>query len=214
MNRTQGVGRLGAVVAVVAVAFGASVVTGGPAGAAKPLVTAVGNPSCTGAGKIKINPPITNAPVAGNRTLTAKLKLGCTGATGHPSVALASGKWVSTTTIPGSVTCASYSVLSRPATTVADVKWKGLGGKIVPSHLVYSTSGGSSTGVHWPGTTLLFDLVPIPDSYPVVTGSYAGEPILVFNNAPSATFFAGNPACVKGIKKLAVSSTLFVFDDE
>jgi hypothetical protein len=211
MYRTRRIGALGA---AVVLALAISVVGGDAASAAKPVVTAVGVPSCNGAGKIKIDPPVTNSPVAGTRTLTTKLKFGCTGATGNPLVTLSSGKWTSTTTMSASVTCATWDdVISRPSTTVADIKWKGVGGKINPTHLVYSTSGQSPNGLALPGAVLLFDLIPIPDSIPLVTGSYAGELLVVGANAPSATFFSGNPACVKGIKKLAVNATLLDFPD-
>jgi hypothetical protein len=159
---------------------------------------------------VKIDPPITNTPVAGTRTLTTKLKFGCTGATGNPNVTLVSGKWLSTTTIPGSVTCANFAVLSRPSTSVADIKWKGAGGKINPTHIVYTTSGGTAQGLFMPGVAVF--IVPLPDSIPTVTGSYAGEVLVGTATAPTATIHSGNPACVKGIKKLGVASTLLDFD--
>ena len=70
-----------------ALALGGIAVAAGPAGAAAkpPIFNATGTLHCSITGKVKINPPLTNANTLPSTT-TAKLKGTCSGTTGNPVV--------------------------------------------------------------------------------------------------------------------------------
>jgi hypothetical protein len=195
----------------VMLSIGGTVASPGVAGAAKPVITATGNVVCNGPGKVKVNPPLTDTPAAGTRTLTVKAKLACSGGTGNPAVVLSTGKFVSVTTIPGSVTCATF-VGDHTNTTVSDVKWKAVGGKVNPTHIVNTTYNGQTTGFSFPAW--VGSPIPAPLSNPTVTGSYQLPPHAMLGgfSTPSASILPANPACAgKGVKKLIVTGGFTLF---
>jgi hypothetical protein len=181
----------------VGVAFGGIAMVAGPASAGKPTITATGNVSCSGLnGKVKINPPLTNANTQPS-TITAKIKATCTGSTETgvtPSAA--KGSVLSVGTSPG--TC---SGLTQPGTTPfgVDLKWKGTGGKINPSHVTFPNVTPAGIG---------FDL-----NNGDTSGSYAGNDNAdAHANIDIPDFAACDPGPppknkpAKGIKKLTITS--------
>lgn len=171
------------------------------ASAGKPLVTAVGSATCgaPGSGKGKVVPPFTLVAQPGNRVTTSKFKTTCTGTTGNPLVTPTSAKIVSTSTSSAAATCVTLQAGGEAATnTVVDIFWKASGGKINPTHIVYTTILG---GTPANGFTL-----PGPTGTATVTGSYAGNDS-VSQVVVSDTVAALTAKCLgKGIKKLNFGS--------
>ena len=186
-------------VASGAIVIGAVVISSTPAGAVVPSITGSGDVSCHGAGMMKFKAPLTNTAGVGTRTTTTVSKVTCTETT-TDAVTVVSGKVISTMTAPATGTCA---VLGREQvrTVTTDVKWKGVGGKVQPTHIVWTSVGGNVAGlkgaVSLPGTT----------GSATVTGSFAGD------DASSAaittqTVVQINAACAgKGLKKLNLGPT-------
>ncbi|MGZ6996003.1 MAG: hypothetical protein ACXVIM_12390 [Acidimicrobiia bacterium] len=191
----------------VAIASGGLLATGSTfAGAAKPApFDASGAVHCTGPGKVKLSPPLTNTPAAGTRTINGKFLWNCTNGgagspTGNPAVTVRTGKMTVTASAPGSDTCSTLLGTS-PTTFTTDTKWKSSGGKVNPSHIVWSNVNGTSTGFDLPGT----------GGTSTVTGSYAGENATAHAAISSAELSALASKCSgKGIKVIhfAPSSTL------
>ena len=171
------------------------------ASAGKPLVTAVGSATCgaPGSGKGKVVPPFTLVAQPGNRVTTSKFKTTCTGTTGNPLVTPTSAKIVSTSTSSAAATCVTLQMGGEaPTNTVVDIFWKASGGKINPTHIVYTTILG---GTPANGFTL-----PGPTGTATVTGSYAGNNS-VSQVVVSDTVAALTAKCLgKGIKKLNFGS--------
>jgi hypothetical protein len=183
--------------AAVALVTGGLVVGGvTTASAGKPTVTATGSVSCgaPGSGKAKIKPPIKLAAQPGTRTTTSKFKVTCTGTTGNALVTPISAKITSTSTT-AAVSCVDLQAAGEtPLQSVLDIKWKASGGKINPTHIVFTSTlnGTPASGATFPG----------PTGTSIVTGSYAGNDALstVVNIDPVQTLI---DACLgKGIKKL------------
>lgn len=171
------------------------------ASAGKPLVTAVGSATCgaPGSGKGKVVPPFTLVAQPGNRVTTSKFKTTCTGTTGNPLVTPTSAKIVSTSTSAASATCVTLQMGGEaPTNTVVDIFWKASGGKINPTHIVYTTILG--------GTPVNGFTLPGPTGTATVTGSYAGNNS-VSQVVVSDTVAALTAKCLgKGIKKLNFGS--------
>jgi len=193
--------RIGLSALAGALAFGGIVVMSGPAGAAKPTITATGSVSCDITGKVKINPPLSNTNTVPS-TVTGKLKGACTGTTEQ---GVTPSKVKISLTFVGSQ-AGTCSGLAQPNTDPFNIHlaWKGSGGKINPTDAVLK--GFVVTAVPNFG----FDL-PNPNSSPPqssATGSYAGTN----NGGPHAHIDVpdttrcdsqnGKPA--KGIKKIAI----------
>lgn len=164
----------------------------------KPVVTAVGSVTWSGGiGKGKVSPPFTLTAQPGTRVTTSKFKGGtCSGTTGNPAVTPSSAKITATSTSPNAnTTCVDLQTPSETATvTQVDIKWKANGGKINPTHIVFTTLQG---GVPAMGFTS-----PGPTGTATVTGSYAGDnatsQVVVSDTVATLT-----AACLKkGIKKL------------
>jgi hypothetical protein len=183
----------------VALAVGGLFVGGvTPAGASKPVLTAVGHATCTGGtGKGKVSPPFTLTPGVGQRVTTSKFKGGtCTGTTQNPAVTPISAKISATSTSPNAnTTCLDLQTPSETATvTQVVIKWKANGGKINPTNITFTTLQG---GVPAMGFTS-----PGPTGTAIVTGSYAGDSavsqVIVSDSITTLT----NACLKKGIKKL------------
>ena len=118
--------RMGVALAVVLVASGIGVVGGvNPVGAgAKPTITPTGDLACSGGGKFKA--------ISANGSMQAaiRLKMSCTGSTGHPAVTLVSGKASPFLT----------SGCSGTGRWAMSIKWKAKGGKINPTTVSFSDS--------------------------------------------------------------------------
>jgi hypothetical protein len=197
-----------------ALALSGVVVMSGPAGAAKPTITATGNANCSISGKIKIVPPLTDTNTVPSH-ITGKLKGTCTGST-EQGVTPNKVKIGITYTTDGPGTCGG---LAQPgeAPFAVSLSWKGDGGKINPS--TASLKGFVLTGVPNFGFNLPNPNAPSPRS--TVTGSYAGT-----NNAsahahidvPDTSVCAnqtksnGKVKAAKGIKKIVIlpGSTLTI----
>lgn len=188
--------------AAVALLTGGLVVSGvTSASAGKPLVTAVGSATCgaPGSGKGKVVPPFTLAAQPGNRVTTSKFKTTCTGTTGNPLVTPISAKIVSTSTSSAAATCVTLQRGGESVTTsVVDIKWKASGGKMTPTHIVYTSILG--------GTPVNGFTLPGPTGTAVVTGSYAGNDSLSQVVASDTVAYLTEKCLGKGIKKLNFGS--------
>jgi hypothetical protein len=182
------------------------------ASAAKPAITAVGSVNCeTTSGKVSIKPGLTTAPQSGARTMKMKLKATCTGTTGDAAVQVTGAKLTATRTGLASTTCGTEFAASPTAPGfVADVKWKAKGGRIKPTHIVWSNR---FWGVVGPQALDGFMTLYLPDlnasGTGVSTGSWAGSDafmVLKANYSLSSLGLVGNPCNVKGLKKLYASS--------
>lgn len=192
------------VVAATAVTLGLAglVATGaGPAGAAKsPPFDAVGAVHCAGPGKVKITPPLSNTAGVGIRTIIGKFNLNCTNGgagspTGNPAVKVVTGKMTVNAPSPASNTCATLLGTSSTSFT-ADILWKSAGGKVNPTHIVWSNFNGTATGFDLPGTA----------GTSTVTGSYGGENAVAHAGIPAAVLAGLASACSgSGIKKINFS---------
>jgi hypothetical protein len=163
--------RITVAAAVTALGLGGLLAAGSPlASAAKPPpFDATGTVHCTGPGKIKLTPPLTNTAQAGQRTANGKFNLNCTNGgagspTGNPAVKVNTGKVTVSSTQSASGTCATL-LGTGTASFVADIKWKTAGGKINATHVVWSNYDATANGFDLPGT----------GGTSTVTGSYAGE---------------------------------------
>ncbi len=193
-------------VAGMAVALGAGGLVAGAAtaaGASKPVVTAVGSVTCgaPGSGKAKISPPyLATTPQPGTRTVSSKFKSTCSGTTGNPLVTPTSAKISGVSMSSAATTCVDLLVGGEtPTSTTVDIKWKASGGKINPTHIVFTSINGFS------GPPSGF-VLPGPTGVATVTGSYAGDTAVstVLVADAQATLQA---ACLgKGLKKLNFSS--------
>jgi dienelactone hydrolase len=167
------------------------------AAAARPVVTAAGTTQCGfGSGKGTVSPPFKLAAGVGSRTTKSTVKLLCTGTTTNGLVTPVSARIVTKSVSPtSSTTCTGLqSVRESPSVTTMDIKWNAIGGKINPTHIVFSTS---QTGVPSMGST-----TPGPSGTATITGSYAGESA-VSQLVVSDTLQSLTDACLKkGIKKL------------
>jgi hypothetical protein len=199
------------IVAVTAagLALGGLVLVAGPAGAAKPTITATGNVTCNITGKIKISPPLTNVNTSVNTT-QAKLKGTCTGSTEQGVTPnKAKGLLTSTTAEPG--TCSSFTD-ATPGTDpfLLDVTWKASGGKINPSNIIFPgyEVEGANFALHdgdaagsYAGTDNV-DAVGVPDILKLADALATCDPTVKPN---------GKVKAPKGIKKITiVSGTLTV----
>ncbi len=179
--------------------IGAFVATGTSlAGAAKPVVTASGTVSCgaPASGKGTVSPPFKLTPGVGARTTKSTLNLKCTGTTTNALVTPISAKVVTKSVSPTSATtCTNLQSASESKTiTTTDITWKASGGKINPTHIVFSTS---QTGVPALGST-----APGPTGISTITGSYARD-ATVWKVVASDSLQTLTSACLgKGIKKL------------
>jgi hypothetical protein len=116
-----------------------------PAGAKpKPVITATGNVSCQGSGKMKAAAGWTGSTFFA--AAAAKLTIGCTGSTGNPAVTVKKGKAIATWSSSGANSCALSG-----AWRVA-IGWKGNGGKINPTSMTYSNSQVTGSGWSFPGS--------------------------------------------------------------
>jgi hypothetical protein len=191
---------IGAVAALLGLGAVAAVGVSGAGAAKAPPFNATGTVHCTGPGKVKLSPPLTNTPAAGTRTATAKFQFNCTNGgsgspTGNPNVKVNTAKVGATASLPASDTCSSLLGTSTSGFT-ADVKWKTAGGKINPTHIVWSNFNGTATGFDLPGT----------GGTSTVTGSYAGESATVHAAISSAQLSQLASKCDgKGIKKISFS---------
>jgi hypothetical protein len=187
------------------VALGGVAVLSGPAGAAKPVITATGSANCSIAGKVKINPPLTNQNTQPS-VVTGKLKGTCTGTTegGVSPTGVKIGVSL-TTSNPG--TCNGLATPTSDPFTLT-MQWKAAGGKINPSSA--TLKGFVLTGTPNFGFDLPNPSAPSPQS--TVTGSYAGT-----NSAHAhahidvpdtsvcdPTTKNGKTKPAKGIKKIAI----------
>lgn len=159
---------------------------------------AVGTVHCSGPGKVKITPPVTNTPAEGTRTVIGKFNLNCTNGgagspTGNPSVKVNTGKVTLSSTSSAASTCAN---LLGTGEFVADIKWKSAGGKVNPTHIVWSGYEATESGFNLPGTA----------GTSTVTGSYAGESASL-NAAVTAQALASveDKCAGKGVKKFNFS---------
>ncbi len=166
-----------------ALALAGLVVVAGPASAGKPIIgNATGSASCSGGGKVKINPALKNEDNAENNypgyngvprwfvgpsLTTAKLKMVCTGTTGIPGVSPVKAKAVATSqgTEPGTCTGLLSGEPSTSSFTV-DIKWKAAGGKgMNNTKITYSGFEAEGLGFKLPQT----------GGTATITGSYAGN---------------------------------------
>jgi len=193
MNR-----RIAVAATAVACGLGGLVAAGSSvAGAAKPPpFDATGTVSCKGPGKVKLTPPLSNTPQAGTRTIVGKFNWNCTanggGTTGNPAVKVNTGKMAVSATASASDTCSTLlGTINVPFT--ADVKWKTAGGKVNPSHIVWSNVDGSASGFDLPGT----------GGTSTVSGSYAGENATAHASInPNVLASLASKCDGKGIKKI------------
>jgi hypothetical protein len=194
--------RMTVAAAVAALGLGGLLAAGAPiASAAKPPpFNASGTVHCTGPGKIKLTPPLTNTPAAGQRTAKGKFQLNCTNGgagspTGNPAVKVNTGKVTVTSTSSASGTCSTL-LGTNNTPFVADVKWKTAGGKINNTHIVWSNVNGTASGFDLPGT----------GGTSTVTGSYAGEDAVAHAAIPSQELTQLGQKCDgKGIKNIIFS---------
>ncbi len=184
----------------MSLATGALLASAGPASADKLVIAGSGTVVCTGAGKTKVSPPLTSMAASGLRTLTSKLKMVCSGSTGNLSVSVFAGKMTAVTTTPASGTCSSL-LGDHNSTTVADIKWKAAGGKLVPTHIVDTTWNATASGYGFPA--FYTDPIFAPQSIATVTGSYHGEFLVAGFHAA----LPGSLCTTKGTKKLILDST-------
>jgi hypothetical protein len=188
-------------------------VLSGPAGAAKPTITATGSVNCAISGKVKITPPLSDTNTSPS-TIEGKLKGDCSG-TNEGGVTPTKVKIRLTYTTSGPGTCGG---LAQPGVDPFNIglEWKASGGKILPSTAVMK--GFVLTGIPNFGFDIPNPNAPNPRS--TVTGSYAGS-----NNANahahidlpdtslcSPTTKNGKTKPPKGIKKLTIKpgSTLSI----
>ncbi len=150
------------VAAAVALVLSVAVLGVGGAHAATQRFDAAGTAHCALTGKARFKPGVTNTPAAGVVWSFAG-KLSCsTGTTGDPTVTVTAGN-VKMSSAPGSRSCAATPL----PTVTADIKWKTTGGRVSPTHIVWS-AGAMSTA----GSRVTTD---VPGSgTALVTGSYAG----------------------------------------
>ncbi len=147
---------------VLALALGGVVLTAGNAQAVKPRFNASGTAHCTVRGKGKYTPGIRTTPRAAVVwSFTGKLTCS-TGTTGNSSVRITSGT-VKAVSVPSTRSCTATPL---PRVT-ADIKWKAVGGRVNPTHVVWS-AGTTSTA----GSRITTDLPG--GGTTTVTGSYAG----------------------------------------
>jgi hypothetical protein len=186
-------------------AFGGIVVMSSPAGAAKPTITATGNVTCQITGKVKLDPPLTNASTVPSH-VTGKLKGSCTGSTEQGVTPVKVKITVdSQGTEPG--TCSGLAQGSVNPFNF-NLTWKGSGGKINPT--TATMKGFVVTAVPNFGFDLPNPAASAPQSS--ATGSYAGT-----NNGSAhahidvpdtskcdATTKNGKTKPAKGIKKIAI----------
>ena len=198
--------RIALAATAAALALGGITVASDTAGAAKTTITATGNVSCSIAGKVKINPPLTNQNTVPS-TVTGKLKGACTGST-ESGVTPTKVKITLTYTGSGPGTCNGLAEPSVDPFSI-NLRWKGSGGKINESNAVLK--GFVLTGVPNFGFDLPNPNAPSPQSS--VTGSYAGS-----NNAQAhahidvpdtsrcdpTTKPNGKVKAAKGIKKIPI----------
>jgi hypothetical protein len=203
--------KIGLAAVAAGLALGSLAVVAGPAGAAKPTITATGNVNCSISGKIKINPPLTNVNTQ-QSVITGKLKGTCTGST-EQGVTPAKVKITVNYTTSGPGTC---NGLATPGVDPFsfDLAWKGSGGKINPSHA--TLKGFVLTGVPNFGFDLPNPNAPNPKT--TVTGSYAGTNTASSHahiDVPDTSVCDPQPPknkAPKGIKKIAIlpGSTLTI----
>jgi hypothetical protein len=173
----------------------------GSAGAMKaPPFDATGTVHCTGPGKVKLSPPLSNTPQTGTRTAIGKFNWNCTNGgsgspTGNPAVKVNTAKMSFSASLPASDTCSTLLGTINHAFT-ADVKWKTAGGKINGTHIVWSNVNGTASGFDLPGT----------GGTSTVTGSYAGESATAHAAIDSTQLSQLASKCSgKGIKKISFS---------
>ncbi len=105
------------------------------AGAAKPVVTAVGSVSCLGSGRVKA---ITQGVSPNNQVLlAAKIKAGCSGTTGNPNVTVTSAK------ISLSLHHTGDCGATFPSQISVGIKWKAQGGKVTSTGFTANADGNS-----------------------------------------------------------------------
>jgi hypothetical protein len=182
-----------------------------PASAAKPVVNGSGQFACEGSGaKVKVKPPLSVTPAAGTRTWTVKLKLACDdGETTNPAVTATSAKVTGTWTSPASQTCSQVATQYYVGGSASfDVKWKGSGGKVNPTHISYVNYDRGPLASPPPVVGWEVFSFPETNGTEIVTGSYAGSFRIELNTtATMASICSGAPK--KGIKKLVVQGSIF-----
>jgi dienelactone hydrolase len=161
-----------------------------------------------GSGKGTVSPPFTLAAAKGARTTRSTVKLACSGTTSNALVTPTSAKVVSRSVNPSAATtCADLQTVRENATvTTVDITWKASGGKINPTHIVFSTQ---QSGVPTMGST-----VPGPTGKVTITGSYAGEAAILALVSSDSTQTLTRACLAKGIKKLHFGSSSRLQIDE
>jgi hypothetical protein len=202
--------KLGMTAAAAALTLGTVAALGTPAfaGGKVALGDASGTVHCTITGKVKINPPLTNANTVPSTTTAKTKSVTCTSSGGtigaHP-ITKSKGAVTSVGTSPG--TCSGLTgVGSSPFTVV--VQWKATGASLNNSNITYSNEGPSGIGFNLPsgGAT---GTSPNGNDGSSITGSFTGEHSWSHADVVLPDFSLCNPngsKPAKGIKKLTVTS--------
>jgi hypothetical protein len=130
---------------VMALVIGAVGLDASVAGAAKPVITATGDVTCTGTGTVKTGTRTTGAVF--EAAFKMRVSLACTGTTGDPRVKVKRAKLKMDWSHQGACSFASTEGGIRTR-----IDWKAVGGFINPSVVSTSNSSVSSSGWSAPAT--------------------------------------------------------------